>query len=97
METELPDFIAQDESTSLITIGEASIDDIGIHCIIIYSALANSLLTKTSTTFCITVFEPSGITVAVRPEFILNVSNQRVAVGSSLVYSPGFATNTYGF
>ena len=48
--------------------------------------------------FTITVSPvPNQKIVSKEPEFMLNLSNQRVKVGESLDYSPGASRNTYGY
>ena len=80
--------MTQPEASPYIEIEET--DAVGTYFIVVYSTLANSLHTQASTTFTVSVVNPSGIAVAVKPEFILNVQDQQVAVGSSLIYSPGY-------
>ena len=94
-EIDLPSFISQSDSNPYIEF--KSTEAVGTYAIVLYSTLSNSLNTQASTTFTVTVVDASGITVTVEPEFILNVQDQQVAVGSSLIYSLGYSTNTYGF
>jgi len=39
----------------------------------------------------------ANITVSIKPEWLVNLSNQRVKVGHNLLYSPGIQMNTYGY
>jgi hypothetical protein len=39
----------------------------------------------------------ANITVSIKPSWLVNLADQRVKVGESLLYSPGIQLNTYGF
>ena len=85
----LPAYIDQDGTILIINPPENT--DIGNYDIQICSQIDNSLSTRECTDFEI-VIEPVGganITVTFKPDWLVNLQNQRVKVGDNLVYSPG--------
>ena len=70
-----------------------------MYLIKITSQLANSVRTKSTRQFTITVKEPKGPVVIVpkKPDFLLSLQDQSVKVGDSLIYLPDARVGTYGY
>ena len=80
-----------DSNGTLIIINPPKNSDAGTYQFKVCSQLDNSLKTRECTEFKVVV-EPlstANITVSIMPEWMVNLSNQRVRVGHSLLYAPG--------
>ena len=80
-----------DEDGTIILINEPEPSDAGSYEFEICSQLDNSLNTRVCTNFDLVV-EPlsdANITVSIMPDWMVNLEDQTVKVGDSLLYSPG--------
>ena len=66
-EYELPDFISFNETTQTISIAKTFEKDVGKYQIRVYSILQNSLKTKQSTSFLVSVLKPIVPVDPIRP------------------------------
>lgn len=85
----IPAFI-KIEGTTMIIENPGALD-VGSYEIKMCSQIDNSLRTKSCSEFKLEVKPIGGanITVSIMPDWLVNLEDQRVRVGESLVYSPG--------
>ena len=91
----MPAFIEPDGEVIFINTPEGSDD--GDYSIQVCSTIMNSPETTDCTEFDLTVeASPSGEIIKVEPEFMVNLQDQRVKVGDSLIYSLEDRLSSYG-
>ena len=91
----MPAFIEPDGEVIFINTPEGSDD--GDYSIKVCSTIMNAPETTDCTDFDLTVEAlPSGEIIKVEPEFMVNLQDQRVKVGDSLIYSLEARLSSYG-